>query len=126
LYEVIDEASLSQQVVQFYERARQDPILGPVFERAITDWPPHIRVITDFWIQAMLGGAGYRGNAFARHQDKGITPDMFDRWLSLWGETAGELFTPPEAGRLIQRAELIARSLKSGLFFAPGPTWPDV
>jgi hemoglobin len=119
LYEVIDEASLSEQVLCFYERARRDPLLGSVFEQAITDWPPHIRTITDFWIQAMGGGARYAGNPFAKHQDKGIAPEMFDRWLSLWGETARELFAPAEAERLAQKAELIGRSLKSGLFFDP-------
>ena len=126
MYDIIDEASLSEQVLRFYERARRDPLLGPVFERAITDWPPHIRTITDFWIQAMGGGARYRGNPFAKHQDKGITPEMFDRWLTLWGVTARELFTAPEAERLARKAELIGRSLKSGLFFTPGPTWPEV
>ena len=92
----------------------------------IDDWPPHIASITAFWVQAMLGGKGYSGNAFAKHQDHGIEPSMFDRWLELWGRTAKALFAPEPAERVIQRAELIGRSLKSGLFLGPGPTWPDV
>jgi truncated hemoglobin YjbI len=38
----ITEAGLGEQVERFYGRARLDPVLGPVFDRAITDWPPHI------------------------------------------------------------------------------------
>lgn len=123
MFDVIDEAALSEQVRRFYARARLDPVLGPLFERAIQDWPPHLQTITDFWAQAMLGGARYRGNAFARHQGKGIAPQMFERWLALWRETALELFAPSEAQRLIERAELIGRSLQAGLFYgqASGP-----
>jgi hemoglobin len=105
-FQTIDEASLSEQVNRFYALAKVDPLLGPV--------------------QAMVGGRGYGGNPFAKHQDHGIEPAMFDRWLELWGQTAKALFAPELADRLIQRAELIGRSLKSGLFMGPGPTWPDV
>jgi hemoglobin len=125
-FQTFDEVGLSEQVNRFYGRARLDPILGPVFERAISDWPPHIATITDFWVQAMLGGQRYRGNAFAKHQDKGIERAMFERWLALWSQTADELFAPELAERLVARAELIGRSLKSGLFIGGGPTWPEV
>jgi hemoglobin len=125
-FQTIDEASLSEQVNRFYALAKVDPLLGPVFDRVIEDWPPHIATITAFWVQAMVGGRGYGGNPFAKHQDHGIEPAMFDRWLELWGQTAKALFAPELADRLIQRAELIGRSLKSGLFMGPGPTWPDV
>jgi len=125
-FQTIDEASLAEQVNRFYALARVDPLLGPVFDRVIDDWPPHLAAITAFWVQAMLGGKGYGGNPYAKHQDHGIEPPMFDRWLALWGRTAKALFAPELAERLIQRAELIGRSLKSGLFMGPGPTWPDV
>ncbi len=125
LIETIDEAALSDLVQRFYARARQDALLGPVFERAIQDWPPHIATITSFWAQAMLGGDRYRGNAFAKHMGKGIEPQMFERWLTLWRQSVHEIFAEAAATRLIDRAELIGRSLHSGLLFARGPTWPD-
>lgn len=115
----ITEAGLGEQVERFYGRARLDPVLGPVFDRAIQDWPPHIATITAFWARAMLGVPGYGGNAFAKHMGKGIEPQMFDRWLDLWRETADAVFEPGPAGELTARAELIARGLKSGLFFGP-------
>ena len=110
---------MGDQVERFYGRARLDPVLGPVFDRAIQDWPPHIAAIKAFWARAMLGVPGYAGNAFARHQGKGIEPDMFERWLALWRETAAEVFESEPAAELTARAEMIGRGLKSGLFFAP-------
>ena len=123
-HEAITEAALREQVERFYGRARLDPVLGPVFERAIQDWPPHIAAITAFWARAMLGIPGYGGNAFAKHQDKGIESHMFGRWLGLWRETAEEAFEPEPARLLVGRAELIARGLESGLLYAPGPAGP--
>ena len=122
----ITEPALKEQVERFYDRARLDPMLGPVFARAIQDWPPHIATITAFWTRTMLGAPGYAGNAFAQHQGKGIEPEMFERWLALWRQTADELFDPEPARLLAGRAELIGRGLKSGLFVAQGPVWPEV
>lgn len=121
----ITEAALGEQVERFYGRARLDPVLGPVFARAIQDWPPHIAAITAFWARAMLGTPGYGGNAFAKHQDKGIESHMFERWLELWRQTAELVFEPEPARLLTGRAELIGRGLKSGLFLGPGPVWPE-
>ena len=120
----ITEAGLGDLVERFYGRARLDPVLGPVFARAIQDWPPHIAAIKAFWARAMLGVPGYDGNAFARHQDKGIEAQMFDRWLDLWRVTAEEVFEAEPARLAVGRAELIARGLKSGLFFAPDSDRP--
>ena len=115
----LTEASLRDQVERFYGRARLDPLLGPVFAAAISDWPPHIETITAFWARAMLGQPGYNGNAFAKHQDKGIQPQMFDRWLELWAQTAAEVFEGEPASLIVGRSRLIARGLSSGLFWTP-------
>src|ERR1700761_6642913 len=125
MYAQITEPALRDQVERFYGRARLDPVLGPVFEAAIQDWPPHIAAITAFWARTMLGVPGYAGNAFARHQDKGIRPEMFGRWLTLWRQTAEDLFEPEPARSLTGRAELIGRGLSSGLFIGQAPVWPE-
>jgi hemoglobin len=119
-FDRIDEAGLKAQVERFYGRARQDPVLGPLFESAIQDWPPHIEAITDFWSGAMLKTGRYHGNPLAEHAKHPIQPAMFDRWLELWAQTALDLFEPEPAQALIERSELIGRSLKLGLFYRPG------
>ena len=49
-----------------------------------------------------------------------ITPEMFTRWLKLWGETTAEV-VPQAAPALQEKAARIAESLKLALFFRLSP-----
>jgi len=115
----LTEQTIGLQVEHFYEKAREDALLGPVFSSAIQDWPPHIVEITDFWCGALLGVRRYKGNPLAAHAKHPLTPAMFDRWLALWAATADDVFEPGDAAIVKDRAGLIGESLKSGLFFRP-------
>lgn len=117
LHRDLTQATIEEQIARFYARARNDDLLGPVFAAAITDWPPHIARITAFWSRTLLGIGNYDGNALAEHRKHPLTPEMFPRWLMLWGRTADELF---EAQVLKDRAARIGESLSQGLFFRPG------
>ena len=115
----IDEAGLQRLVQAFYARVRDDAELGPIFNRAIEDWPAHLEKLTAFWSSVMLTSGRYKGQPVAahlKHRDR-ITPALFDRWLALWGETARELMAPAAAAALEDRAARIAESLKLALFF---------
>jgi hemoglobin len=68
----------------------------------------------------MLTTGRYKGNPMAVHMKHPIEPAFFERWLALWRETAGELFTPAIAERFRSKAERIADSLKLALFYRPG------
>lgn len=120
----LDEAAIALMVERFYVRARQDELLGPVFEAAVEDWPAHFARLEDFWSSVLLTTGRYKGNPFAAHLDKGIEPAFFDRWISLWRRTAEELFTPELAGVFVHKAERIGQSLSSGLFFRPADMQP--
>jgi hemoglobin len=115
----LDEDAIALMVRRFYDRAREDEQLGPVFEAAVHDWPAHFARLEDFWSSVMLTTGRYKGNPFARHLNRGIEPAMFDRWLDLWRRTAQELFEPGVARAFIDKADRIGESLKSGLFFRP-------
>ena len=115
----LDEAAIGQLVRRFYTRAREDAVLGPVFNGAVHDWDAHMDRIAAFWSGVMLGSGGYKGNPLGMHARHPITPEMFPRWLALWGETADELFDPATAAAFRERAERIARSLSLGLFYRP-------
>jgi len=52
---------------------------------------------------------------------KAIEPEMFDRWLRLFGETCGELFENEVAEAFQAKAARIDESLKLALFFRPNP-----
>ena len=116
----ITEEAIDVLVRRFYGRARIDPMIGPVFEGAISDWEPHIARIIDFWSSMMLGTGRYKGSPFAVHMPLPIEPAFFDRWLALWRETTAELFEPEAAQTFNARAERIAESLRLGLAFRAG------
>lgn len=117
-YPGLTEDAIAQQIVAFYDKARVDDLLGPVFA-VIIDWPPHIDRITAFWTRTLLGIGRYDGNPLAEHRKHPLTPPMFERWLALWGETADSLFEPEAAAVLKERAARIGESLSLGLFFRP-------
>jgi hemoglobin len=119
----LTEDDLAAVVDAFYAKVRADPLLGPVFGRAIADedWPQHLAVIRDFWSSIMLKSGRYQRNPFSAHlRVKGIRPELFDRWLALFRETCDELLTPALAEALYAKAVMIGDSLKAGLFFRPG------
>jgi hemoglobin len=118
----ITEEALKRLVETFYARVRQDPLIGPVFNDAIGDWPEHLEKLHAFWSSVMLTTGRYKGRpmpAHIRHADR-IGRASFERWLELWRQTTGELFGPDDAAALQDRAERIAESLQLGLAFHRG------
>ncbi|HEU4650829.1 MAG TPA: group III truncated hemoglobin [Croceibacterium sp.] len=115
----IDEAGLERLVHAFYARVRADAELGPIFNEAIADWPEHLAKLHAFWSSVMLTSGRYKGQPVPAHQKhrERITPELFERWLALWGRTARELMTPEAAAELEAKAARIAESLQLALFF---------
>lgn len=120
----INEASLEHLVQAFYTRVRADPQLGPVFDAAIEDWPEHLAKLVAFWSSVMLRSGRYQGNPMAAHlrQLPRLSPELFGRWLSLWGETAAETMPREAADAISAKAASIADSLQHALKLKPiGP-----
>jgi hemoglobin len=119
----ISESALAELVHRFYAKARLDPEIGPIFNRAVGDWDAHLEKLTDFWSSVMLTSGRYKGNPMVAHlRQKTLTPAHFERWLVLFRETAGEVFAPDAAAAVIARAENIGRSLQLALFYRPQRT----
>jgi len=119
----IDEDSLTLLVDTFYAKVREDVLIGPVFNRAIADWPGHLGKLQSFWSSVMLASGRYKGRplpAHVRHADS-ISPASFERWLGFWRETTEELFEPGPAAALQDKAERIAESLSLGIDFHRDP-----
>lgn len=121
------DSELQALVDLFYARVRLDPVLGPVFNAAVNDWPEHLEKLGAFWSSVMLTSGRYKGNPMAAHlrQAHAIEPAMFARWLQLWRETAPEVLAPDDAAAVIAKAERIAESLSLALYFKPGEPMPD-
>jgi hemoglobin len=111
------EEDVRNLVVRFYERARADALLGPVFNEAVHDWPAHIERIVDFWSDAILRTDRYHGTPMGPHlQLTKLEPAMFARWLDLFGDTARESLPADVAEATLEHAKRIARSLSYGVF----------
>ena len=105
-------------VEAFYKQARQDSMLGPVFNRIVAadQWDDHFETMTDFWLSVAFDGPTFRGNPMIKHaRIKDIAPQHFDRWLEIFEETSS-IYWPPDASDLLRwRANQLAPSLMSGV-----------
>jgi hemoglobin len=115
----VTDADLQRLVDAFYARVRGDALLGPVFEAAVGDWPEHLQKLGSFWSSVMRTTGRYKGSPMGAHlrHAASIRPEMFDRWLALWRETAARELAVEDAAAVIDKAERIAESLKLALFF---------
>lgn len=120
--EGITEERLRLLVELFYGRVRRDPMIGPVFNDAIDDWPGHLDKLQAFWSSVMLTSGRYKGRplpAHVKHGDR-IAPASFERWLALWREATEEVLPPSAAEAMQEKAARIAESLSLGIEFAKG------
>lgn len=115
----ISEEDIGRLVPAFYQRVRADPILGPIFDQAIDDWPLHLEKLKSFWSSVMLGTGRYKGQPMVAHvrHEPHMTADNFGRWLALWRQTSGDLLTPGAAAAFQEKANRIAESLELGVEF---------
>ena len=122
-FEDVTEEALGQLVQHFYARVRKDSLIGPLFNRAIGDWPEHLEKLQAFWSSVMLTSGRYKGRPLPAHAKYGdeISDEFFARWLSLWHQTTGEVFDPKIAETLQNKAAQIARSLSLGIAYSRDP-----
>jgi hemoglobin len=116
----IDETMIETLVRAFYDRVRQDPLLGPVFESRISEWDPHLDNMFAFWSSLTLQTGRYHGQPMAKHMPLAVDALHFDRWLALFEETARDLCPPAAAERFTERARRVAESLELGVASANG------
>ena len=112
----VTEPMIRELVHTFYGRVRQDPQLGPIFNREVEDWDAHLAKLSDFWSSVMLMTGRFKGRPMAAHAAVGdITPAHFVRWLELFAQTAQEVCPPAAAALFAGRARTIGQSLQMGL-----------
>ena len=111
----INERMIQQLVHRFYERARADQLIGPIFNSRVKDWDQHLARLCDFWSSVTLMSGRYHGQPMAAHTPLPIEPEHFDRWLQLFAQTARETCPPSAAQYFIERAQRIADSLELGI-----------
>jgi hemoglobin len=101
-----------QMVHAFYGVVRQDPHLGPIFERQINDWAPHLDRMVDFWSNLLRGTGQYHGSPMPMHMKlPELNAVLFQRWLALFKVSTLQSCAPQMAVRANFLAERIAQSL---------------
>lgn len=116
----IDEALIDRLVEAFYDRVRDDDLIGPIFATRVEDWGPHLAQMKLFWSSVALSTGVYQGRPMPKHLPLPIDARHFDRWLTLFRQTARDLCPPGAADHFIERAERIAQSLELGIAGANG------
>ena len=111
----INEENIALLVRTFYGRAREDDLIGPIFNAAVTDWDHHIAQISDFWSSMMMKTGRYNGRPMRPHLVLPLKGEHFDRWLQLFEPTAREIFPADVAEAFIIRARRIADSFEMGV-----------
>jgi len=119
----LDEAMIRAVVDRFYDDARRDPVIGPVFNSVIAAeaWPQHLATIADFWSSMLLGTGRYAGRPMPKHMALPALSDAhFMRWLALFRRTAEELCPPHIAALFIERSERIGNSFRMNIAMRRG------
>lgn len=112
-------------ITRFYDKVREDDLLGPIFNGIIDDWPHHLEHLTTFWCNQLFMERGtYKGDPIAAHkkvddfaQNK-IDEHHFGRWLNLWVQTIDELFEGDNAFILKNRARKMSTHIHLSIFAA--------
>lgn len=95
----------------FYQKARADELLGPVFNSRIAndEWPAHLKRINAFWKAILFAETGFEGNPMEKHMTLPIAEKHFTRWLFLLNKPIDELYEGAKTEEAKQRADSIAQ-----------------
>lgn len=115
--------AIDRLMLEFYERAMADPLIGHFFTEVVKlDLEHHLPVIGDFWESTLLGTGEYRKHGRNPlqvhreiHRKQNLRPEHFERWLEIFTETLDELFVGARADFAKQRARAIARRIEEYL-----------
>ena len=116
--DAVDMAVIRAVVDDFYTRARQDPMLGPVFDAHIKDWGPHLLKMYGIRATVLLGDRQNKGNPFVKHQAiSELSAAHFKCWLDLFGETLRDHCSPSDRDAWEATARRMGFAMASRLGF---------
>jgi hemoglobin len=124
--DLLGRAEIEQLVNEFYQRVKQDDLLGFIFEDvAKTDWSMHLPKMYAFWETVIFGTGGFRGNPLAAHAKLTAMTTMgreqFDRWLHIFQTTVDDLFAGEKAEHIKRAAQDMANVIYSRINHVPDP-----
>lgn len=112
--ETLDDVKL--MVNTFYDRIRDNEVLGPIFNEKIQDrWPQHLEKMYRFWQTILLAEHTYNGAPFPPHARLPIDEGHFIIWVKTFSSTVDEFFSGPNAEEAKKRGSLMAAIFNSKL-----------
>jgi hemoglobin len=111
----VTQEEIGSLVEAFYARVQVDPVVGPIFNKQVEDWPAHLALLKEFWAAVLLGVGTFRGNPLETHLKMTLSGEHFERWLALFRETALELLPEERAEVFIAKSQRIAETFQRGM-----------
>lgn len=117
-----DREAVESLVDQFYQQARTDELLGPVFLGALGsgDWSGHLRVVSDFWCTILLGERSYPGGFMWKHLRLPLRAEHAERWATLFTALVKDTHAGPFADEALRRVEIMKAVLIAKLAHRDG------
>ncbi len=120
IHDIQGRDDIADLVTEFYTRAFQDAVLGPIFiDVAKMDLEAHMPIMCDFWETVLFQAGKYGRNAFGVHLDlhrqEPLTPMHFQRWLDIWESTVDDMFRGDRANLAKVQAGRIANGISGRL-----------
>lgn len=111
--DIAERKDIEQLVNCFYDKVKQDNVIGFIFnDVAKVDWPHHLPIMYNFWEMVLFGKGPYKGDPMTKHiqlnQKVELEATHFDRWKQLFFETIDENFEGDKANEAKLRAGNIA------------------
>jgi len=118
--DVLERTDIEDIVTRFYQVMLKDPIVGFIFtDVAKIHLEEHLPIIVDFWSDVLFKQKLYRGNTLQKHLDihqkMPLRPGHFTRWLYLFTHAVNDKHEGQNAKLMIDRAELVAKSISASL-----------
>jgi hemoglobin len=111
--DIRDKQDIIQIVNAFYEKVKQDALIGHFFTEVIqVDWDKHLPKMYNFWDNVVFYTNNYTGNPMQVHKNihdlHSFTAADFKQWYQLFTTTVDELFEGDNAELIKQRAFSVA------------------
>ncbi len=105
------EAAIEAMLRDFYARAREDALLGAIFNARVDDWEYHIQKVVVYWRLQTRDRPAYQRTFPSKHAPLGLREKHFRAWLALFQATAADHFPPEAAGAMFDIARRVAANL---------------
>jgi hemoglobin len=119
-FDITDRRDIACFVNVFYDRVRDDGLLGPIFDDiAHVDWATHLPRMYDFWESVLFATATFKGAPLIVHRELAqrapLTRPAFDRWIALFQSAVDDLFSGPMAEHAKNSAGRIAVAMEHNI-----------